>query len=93
MTALIFAGIASYQMMAGLHRAENFLIGEGLGLIVWNAMVPIGVCAVFLIDVYKRQPSVHVLPLKVTVRLESIGLNVSVTITAVASFAGTFPSF
>ena len=48
MTALIFAGIASYQMMAGLHRAENFLIGEGLGLIVWNAMVPIGVCAVFL---------------------------------------------
>ena len=47
-TALIFAGIASYQMMAGLHRAENFLIGEGLGLIVWNAMVPIGVCAVFL---------------------------------------------
>ena len=47
-TALIFAGTGSYQMMAGLHRAENFLIGEGLGLIVWNAMVPIGVCAVFL---------------------------------------------
>lgn len=46
--ALSLAGIGSYQMMSQMHREENFLIGQGLGLIVWNAMIPLAVCAVFL---------------------------------------------
>lgn len=48
MSSLTFAGLGCYQMMAGMHRAENFLIGQGLGLILWNAMIPMGVCVVFL---------------------------------------------
>lgn len=48
MSSLSFAGLGCYQMMAGMHRAENFLIGQGLGRILWNAMIPMGVCIVFL---------------------------------------------
>lgn len=48
MSSLSFAGLGCYQTMAGVHRAENFLIGQGLGLILWNAMIPMGVCIVFL---------------------------------------------
>ena len=47
-SGLSLAGIGCYQMMSGLHRDENFLIGQGLGLIVWNAMIPLGVCTIFL---------------------------------------------
>ncbi len=46
--ALSFAGIGCYQMMSQIHREENFLIGQGLGRIVWNAMIPLAACAVFL---------------------------------------------
>ena len=35
-------------MMAKAHRAENFLLGEGLGRILLNAMLPMAVCAIFL---------------------------------------------
>lgn len=43
-----FSGIACYQMMTNIHRAENFLIGQGLGRILWNAMIPITICAMCL---------------------------------------------
>ncbi len=43
-----FAGIGIYQMMAEIHRSELFLIGQGLGLILWNAMIPMAICMVFL---------------------------------------------
>ena len=46
--ALSLTGIGCYQMMAGIHSSENFLIGQGLGRILWNAMIPMGICAVFL---------------------------------------------
>lgn len=45
---LAFAGAGCYQMMAGLHREENFLVGQGLGLVLLKGMVPIGVCSCFL---------------------------------------------
>ena len=35
-------------MMAKAHRAENFLLGEGLGRILLNAMLPMAVCTIFL---------------------------------------------
>jgi len=47
-SAFSFAGLGIYQMMAKAHRAENFLLGEGLGRILLNAMLPMAVCAIFL---------------------------------------------
>lgn len=46
-SAFSFAGLGIYQMMAKAHRAENFLLGEGLGRILLNAMLPMAVCAIF----------------------------------------------
>lgn len=48
-SALSFSGIACYRLMEGTHRGENFLIGQGLGRILWNAMLPMGACAAFLL--------------------------------------------
>lgn len=45
---LSFTGLGCYQMMAGIHREEYFLIGQGLGRILWDAMIPMGICAVLL---------------------------------------------
>ena len=47
-SAFSFVGLGIYQMMAKAHRAENFLLGEGLGRILLNAMLPMAVCAIFL---------------------------------------------
>ena len=47
-SAFSFAGLGIYQMMAKAHRAENFLLCEGLGRILLNAMLPMAVCAIFL---------------------------------------------
>ena len=46
--ALAFAGLGVYQMLMKIHRAEGFLNGEGLERILFNAMIPMGICAVFL---------------------------------------------
>ena len=45
---LAFAGAGCYQMLAGLHRQENFLIGQGLGMILLKGMIPIAVGCCFL---------------------------------------------
>ena len=46
-SAFSFAGLGIYQMMAKAHRAENFLLGEGLGRILLNAMLRFFVFADF----------------------------------------------
>ena len=53
-SAFSFAGLGIYQMMAKAHRAENFLLGEGLGRILLNAMLPMAVCAIFFDGVCSR---------------------------------------
>lgn len=46
---LSFAGFGMYEMLAGLHTEERLFLGNGLGKIVQNAMMPLGVCTVFLL--------------------------------------------
>ena len=54
-------------MMAKAHRAENFLLGEGLGRILLNAMLPMAVCAIFFDGVCS-----HILHEKMDAELQCI---------------------
>lgn len=45
---LLFTGLGCYQMMEGIHREEYFLVGDGLARVLWDAMIPMGICMVFL---------------------------------------------
>lgn len=45
---LAFAGIGSYQILSKTHCTEGILNGEGLEQILFNAMIPLGICAIFL---------------------------------------------
>lgn len=47
-SVLSYTGLGCYQMMSKMHREENFLMGAGLGQILMDAMIPMGICAIFL---------------------------------------------
>lgn len=48
-TGVIFAGFGVQRMMSQVHRAESFLLTQGLGQILISAMLPIGLISVVLI--------------------------------------------
>ena len=44
----IFSGLGIYELLKGFHRQEYFLFDHGLGTIMWNAMLPMGICILVL---------------------------------------------
>lgn len=48
-STLIFAGLGIYEMLKSFHRQEYFLFDHGLGTILWNAMLPMGICIIVLV--------------------------------------------
>lgn len=47
-STIVFTGLGCYQMLSGIHLRENILAGQGLGIILWQAMIPFGICTISL---------------------------------------------
>lgn len=45
---LTFVGMGSYEIMAEFHSNGVYVIGSGLGKILWKALLPIGACVIIL---------------------------------------------
>ena len=47
-SAFTLVGLGTYEILKIQHKNGSFLMGTGLGRIVFNALLPIGICSVIL---------------------------------------------